>query len=409
MSLRLAARQAAISSRRSWKPQSQWLPHGIKCYRDFSHGVQLKASLFPQRPITSMTRNSPPVSHSHSPCRRTFFTESLPPALIPPTIFLMCFLGLWSYKVIMTIVFQNKIIYMPYMPPFARSEKMEDYTQLCRPVDWHEISIRSLDGTRIALCVGEIQRGRFQEATPEKLRPKRTVIIYFQGNGGSIPLRLPMLSGVLKALNRRVGEHSMRFTLVAPSYRGFWKSRGRASQRGIERDAKATLEWVRQAYGNDANIVLWGQSLGAGVAANLAAWHVNKPPAQTPTHRSKIAGMILETPFIGIKEMLLALYPQKWLPYRYLWPFLRNFWDSDEALREIAMSPRKMDLPIQIITAGSDEVVPANQADHLHILCEDLKLDVRRKDITGSLHNEVPDRVQGRETIAAFISEVGYR
>ncbi|KAK8180818.1 Alpha/Beta hydrolase protein [Phyllosticta citribraziliensis] len=342
---------------------------------------------------------------------------SLHPVFIPPTVFLMCFLGLWSYKIIMTIVFQNKIIYMPYMPPFARSETMEDYAKLCRPVEWQETSIRSLDGTKIALCAGEIHYGNIQEA-PEEHRQKRTVIIYFQGaltlhrNGGSVPLRLQMLSKILKAL-RQTSEPNMRFTLVAPSYRGFWKSRGRASQKGIERDAKATLQWVHETYGRencDLKIVLWGQSLGAGVATNLAAWHFkSKQPAHDSTNRPEIAGILLETPFIGIKDMLLALYPQKWLPYRYLWPFLRNFWDSDQALREFAASKETTDVPIQIITAGDDEVVPASQGEHLHSLCQDLELDVRRKDIVHALHNEVPDRIAGRDSIVSFIKEVGHR
>ncbi|KAK7514355.1 Alpha/Beta hydrolase protein [Phyllosticta citriasiana] len=403
---RLASRSPAISGKRSFKTQSPWQSYRPNGRQNSRRSVHSGLSSFSQRPKTSTAQSFQRPSYAH-PCRRTFLTESLHPVLIPPTVFLMCFFGLWSYKIIMTIVFQNKIIYMPYMPPFARSENMEDYAKLCRPVKWQEISIKSLDGTKIALCAGEIHHGKIQEA-PEKHCQKRTVVIYFQGNGGSMPLRLPMLAGVLKALDRQTYEPDRRFTLVAPSYRGFWKSRGRASQKGIERDAKATLQWVHQNYSSencDLNIVLWGQSLGAGVATNLAAWHVN----QDSTNRPKIAGIILETPFIGIKAMLLALYPQKWLPYRYLWPFLRNFWDSDQALRDFATSKEKKDLPIQIITAGDDEVVPASQADHLHRLCQELELNVRRKGIVGSLHNEVPDRAAGRESIASFIKEVSHR
>lgn len=190
------------------------------------------------------------------------------------------------------------------------------------------------------------------------------------------------------------------------SYRGFWTSKGKASQKGIERDAQATLAWVQDNYPN-AHVILWGQSLGAGVAADLVARQLKSVSGSTnPDQQFPISGVILETPFIGIKEMLLALYPQKWLPYRYLWPFLRNWWDNEKALGDIAALKGHRNLPIQIITAGEDEIVPESQAQHLYTLCKELRLDVRRRDVLGALHNEVPSKSDGRAAIVSFIKEV---
>jgi uncharacterized protein len=84
----------------------------------------------------------------------------------------------------MMIIFQNKIIYMPGVPPFSRSEKVADYQALCKPVIWTEHDLRSGDGTRIAALEGTI-------STEETLDPKqreetfnckrRVVVLYFQG------------------------------------------------------------------------------------------------------------------------------------------------------------------------------------------------------------------------------------
>lgn len=117
----------------------------------------------------------------------------------------------------------------------------------------------------------------------------------------------------------------------------------------------------------NVRLVLWGQSVGASVALSAAVQYLrwmtslkttattlpavaadqstsatptDSPPATTTTITESqpappLAGLILETPFTSIKDMLAAMYPQRWLPYRYLWPFLRSPWDNRAALREL--------------------------------------------------------------------------
>ena len=86
---------------------------------------------------------------------------------------------LWTYKCFMLVLFQNKIIYMPSVPPFSRSEKIEDYAAHCRSVRWQEKRIKSADGVEIALAVAGIH-GSKGESNPE-IAPKHVAIIYFQG------------------------------------------------------------------------------------------------------------------------------------------------------------------------------------------------------------------------------------
>ncbi|KIW15098.1 hypothetical protein PV08_07885 [Exophiala spinifera] len=295
----------------------------------------------------------------------------------------------------MLVVFQNKIIYMPSIPPFSRSEKLSDYSSQCRPVKWIEHSLQSSDGTTIKLVEGAI--------TPpgEMITAEHIVVVYFQGNASSLPPRLPYLSHVLKWLDREQQQHR-KYTIIALSYRGYWTSRGRPSQEGITLDAEAALQWVQARYKDKrAKIVVWGQSIGAGVATVSLARSLK--PKGGNLH-SQLSGLILETPFVDLKTMLVALYPQRFLPYRYLGPFLRSTWDSGSALLQISAS--KPDLEVLILEAGDDEIVPAGQAEILEQICAKQNLPVQRKTVAGSLHTEAISKSEGRKYVGGFLQSL---
>jgi fermentation-respiration switch protein FrsA (DUF1100 family) len=324
---------------------------------------------------------------------RLSFLTSLPTVLVPPVVFTGLLIALWTYKIVMTVVFQEKILYMSYMPPQTRSERIEDYAATCRPVQWEEVRIKSLEGTNISLGVGSIP------STATSKAPTREIVIcYFQGNGGSVPPRLPLLSNTLKLLHARVEEH-IRFTMVALSYRGYWTSSGRATEAGIKQDAQATLQWVKENH-PEASIVLWGQSLGAGVACAAAEQHLSKENGQP------LQGLILETPFTSVSSMLIALYPEKWLPYRYLSGFLRSHWDSRTSLKRISMAEGCRLPQVLLIAATRDEVVPPEEAEKLQNVCEEVSLGCKRVNVIGALHNEATTRREGQEAIAKFVVDV---
>ena len=79
---------------------------------------------------------------------------------------------------------------MPSMPPFARSERIDDYAPFCKPVVWTEQRLRSKDGVEVALAIGSIPRedrvgresgtmgGSMEEV---KGGDRQVVIVYFQG------------------------------------------------------------------------------------------------------------------------------------------------------------------------------------------------------------------------------------
>ncbi|KAL8924316.1 MAG: hypothetical protein Q9208_004097 [Pyrenodesmia sp. 3 TL-2023] len=300
---------------------------------------------------------------------------------------------------------------MPSVPPFSRSEKIKDYEAQCKPIGWEEKRIKTADGVELALAVGNIT-GSKPHTTEGR---KHVAILYFQGNGGSLPPRLPALSAVLKALQRNASA-STTYSIVGLSYRGFWTSRGRPSERGIGLDAAAAIEYtlneLSASLDHQTSLVLWGQSIGAGVATSAAAALSARRGAATHTRNTRqepiprVMGLLLETPFVSVRAMLTTIYPQKWLPYRYLGPFLRNHWDTRLALRKLADSstttPR-----VLILQAENDELVPGAQSEELEEICQDLHLDAERKVIANALHTDVAAKAQGRSEIVSFLARFG--
>ena len=227
------------------------------------------------------------------------------------------------------------------------------------------------------------------------------------GNASSIPPRLPDLSSTLCILQRYLQSQTRKFrcTFVCLSYRGYWTSRGRPNEKGIRLDAAAALEWVSQAHQSSSGaealpgqVILWGQSIGSGVATNLAAEYAMPDNLH-------LDSLILETPFTSIRAMLEVLYPQKWLPYKYLWPFLRNHLDSWANLGIItgkyenaATRPR-----ILLLEAAKDELVPAKLSEQLYERCYQVNIPVERVSVGGAFHNDTMFRAEGRKAVAGFI------
>ncbi|KMU79386.1 hypothetical protein CISG_07790 [Coccidioides immitis RMSCC 3703] len=228
-------------------------------------------------------------------------------------------------------------------------------------------------------------------------------------------------------LERGGSDPRVKYTFVALSYRGYWTSRGRASQKGRiqapTRLADARLgfheEYFKDLDGSTTlrrdhgdTVVLWGQSIGAGVATGLAAHQCETKS----NRRTSVGGLILETPFLSVQSMLVALYPQRWLPYRYLWPFLRNWWDSEAALKRTGValqeagrelergSERKM--RVLIVSAANDELVPGQQSDRLEEICGESGLDVQRQRVAGALHTDATVRAEGRNAVVRFLKEL---
>lgn len=167
-------------------------------------------------------------------------------------------------------------------------------------------------------------------------------------------------------------------------------------------DAAAALQWIKRhsqaSQNEEVPVIIWGQSIGAGVATNLAA--------EPSPSGIAIMALILETPFLSVRAMLKTLYPQKWLPYRYLWPFLWNHLDSWKALGLMREKPGTKAPYVLILEAGKDELVPFEHGELLEMRCRDLGLGVRKKAVRNALHTEVLVRQEGLLAVVEMIRDV---
>lgn len=155
-------------------------------------------------------------------------------------------------------------------------------------------------------------------------------ILFCHGNAGNISHRLDSL-----LLFREWGLNCLIF-----DYRGYGRSGGRPSEKGIYQDAAACWKWlteVRQIP--PETIILYGQSLGGAVAANLAAQLAEQAGPQP-------AGLVIESTFSSLVDIGRHYYP--WFPVRW---FVRFRFDTVQAVRKVY-------IPVLVIHSPNDEIVP---------------------------------------------------
>jgi len=114
------------------------------------------------------------------------------------------------------------------------------------------------------------------------------VLLFFHGNAGNLSHRADLLIELATRTPARV---------FVVGYRGYGRSEGRPSETGLYRDARAAWKHLTEDSGVRADrIIIFGKSLGGGVAVELAL--------QAPA-----AGLIIESSFTSIPDMAGAHYP----------------------------------------------------------------------------------------------------
>jgi fermentation-respiration switch protein FrsA (DUF1100 family) len=181
-------------------------------------------------------------------------------------------------------------------------------------------------------------------------REGRPVLLYFHGNGGSLRYRVDRF-GALTAH----GEG-----LVALSYRGYGGSTGSPTEDGLIDDARAVYEFAVARYPAD-KLVLWGESLGSGVAIALAV-------------ERKVSRLVLEAPFLSAADIAAGAYP--FIPVRWL---MKDQFRSD-------LRVDKVTAPVLIVHGDRDRVVPIASGQALYRLITSPKRFVR---IAGGGHENL--------------------
>ena len=121
--------------------------------------------------------------------------------------------------------------------------------------------------------------------------PHGPLLVYFHGNAGNIAHRAEKVRPFLEA----------GFGVLLASYRGYGGNPGRPSETGLLIDGRAALDHVAEAGIARHRTILYGESLGSGVAVALAA-------------ERQLGALVLEAPFTSIVDVAASAYP--WLPVR---------------------------------------------------------------------------------------------
>jgi fermentation-respiration switch protein FrsA (DUF1100 family) len=180
----------------------------------------------------------------------------------------------------------------------------------------------------------------------------RATLVWFHGNAGNISDRL---------LNIKLLHDRIKINIFIFDYRGYGQSEGTASEKGTYLDGAAAIKYL---LGRDdaaaRQLILFGRSLGAAVAAEMAI-------------RFTSLGPILESPFVSIREMAQALFPS--LPIAWL---LRTRYDTLEKVRRVKA-------PIMVLHGDHDATVPFAQGKRVFEVAPQPKRFYR---IVGASHND---------------------
>lgn len=186
----------------------------------------------------------------------------------------------------------------------------------------------------------------------------RYTVLLFHGNAGNIGDRLQTL-GMLNEM----GVSTLIF-----DYRGYGLSEGRPSEQGLYMDAGAAWRHLTEQRGIPGErIVLFGRSLGGGVASELAT-------------RVPAGGLVLESTFQSMPALGAELY--RWLPVRLLSRF------RFENVAKVSSA----NMPVLIVHSREDELIPYSHGEALFQAAREPK---RMLTVTGG-HNE-PPLGRGRE------------
>ena len=204
------------------------------------------------------------------------------------------------------------------------------------------------DGARIVVWYGKARQGQ-------------PTLLYFHGNGGGLADRAER---VRRFMGQGWGVYMM-------AYRGFSGSSGYPTETSNIADARLAHGALVQEGVAPESIILYGESLGTGVAARIAA--------ERPS-----AGVILESPYTSILDIAVSQYP--FLPVRLL---LADRYETDKVIGQVRV-------PVLILHGQYDDIIPVAMAHKLAKLANEPKrLVILPKGEHGDLY------VNGNEALPA--------
>lgn len=185
-------------------------------------------------------------------------------------------------------------------------------------------------------------------------QPGKPTVLFFHGNGGEIADRTERFAFL----------QSQGLGVMFVSYRGYGASTGEISEQGLVTDALTAYDVLRAKGVAPRDIMLLGESLGTGVAVQLAA--------QRP-----VGAVALEAPYTATVDIAADIY--WWLPVRLL---MKDQFRSRDYIAQVKV-------PLLIQHGDADRVVPVAQGRALFEMANEPKQLVI---VPGEGHDAVFDR-----------------
>ena len=211
-------------------------------------------------------------------------------------------LVIYASVLIVLFIFQRNLMYHPNENNYF-GDKLE--------VEIEKVKIITSDNINLL--------GWFHNKDLKKFK----TIVYFHGNAGRLDNRIYKLN-YFKNMD-------VNFLIIA--WRGFSGNKGKPSEEGLYEDGKSAIEWLKNLGLTEKDIIIYGESLGTGIATEIA-------------QNNKFAGLILETPFTSMTEAAKNFYP--YIPVGLL---LKDKYKNDKKIKNI-------NIPILIMHGEADQIVP---------------------------------------------------
>ena len=210
--------------------------------------------------------------------------------------------------VLLAFIFQRKLIYYPNINP--------PQTLLAQAEGMKEVTLHTADKLRLLAWYKPAQQNL-------------ATIVYLHGNAGNIEHRLPIARAFLK----------QGYGVLLVEYRGFGGNPGSPTEKGLYSDAQAAFAFLHQSNIASSAIILYGESLGSGVAVEMATRH-------------KVCALILQSPYTSLPEVARWHYPWIWVKPT----------DRFSSIDKIA----SLQAPLLIAHGEKDQTVPYAQGHRLY-------------------------------------------
>lgn len=158
----------------------------------------------------------------------------------------------------------------------------------------------------------------------KKAAPGFATIVYFHGNADNLG----------KTLHYHDLLVNKGFGLLLTSYRGYSGHKGRPSEEGLYKDAQAYIDALIASGVPEKDIVIYGFSLGSGVAAEMALCFPNAK------------ALVLGAPFTTLADAAAYKYP--YIPVGLL---MQDKFDNLSKIKNVTM-------PTLVVNGLDDEVFP---------------------------------------------------